>query len=1433
MNDKIEEAAVSYESIDFAINLHNWAATGVSDYPPRDPLVGQSRFFHQYRQFIRTVDQDADNFAHVFAVIGEWGRGKSRLGHELVSQVNDCSKGWYVRNHERNLEDAALFDDEARRDGYLALYIRYSQVASEFQNSDNWFGFGLYKALLPLATKKFDDSIQSEIAKQALRRLTPMGFEPETFADIMQLNANHSEEDLYDDANLVTGLVQAAYQYLQKFGIDYILVVLDELETVAEEATFGLEQDEAKRLDGQAIRLIGKAIKEEDPRRKLPWLRYVALCSPLLGQQLREIQSTARRFELVELENNAFADVADYVKKLEEERKLRHSYPPGLVEASYAMSGANFGWFNVIMSNVDVLLDDYTNLGKPVPGVGELFDALLKSSGRVARHVLDHKAIEGINTSDRALLEEARSLLFGQLPIPLGKASGLTKKLTDHQNEYDEPVASLYRKVSWDRLECRSALVAAKFQRDKEEWLYPSVDQGLSLEGLLENLQTFAIHEQEPDVLLVPLEQGEFKHLVQLLYNHPAAEYAADALWQKFLGGQKQLEIDEATHIGPSVAMLLRLDLRYRSQQHNSMIFRDPAYSDRHSEAMKAYKKAAKSVGATKTMVQRTRLTGLYRLLDRNWEYAGLPWPNKVELTILTSPRANGKSGGLMHCDGLKLHPKRQAWFAWVDTKDQLDELHDQVAQIKGEAGRIPVMAFTASIGVNDYYVKGLSNESLKDDILLYHLNSSEVDVVERIGLLPEYMAGFELKESVFTSKFKNRLNNIRDFAYKAIHQWRQELSRRGLIAWPLRPTAKINVNDRTLLAGAWKLLCIFEPKLGGLYGLTVDHGEQGVDVEALSALFSRLQIDPTLQAQGYEQDEQAGLFNHLALPGKAQASFPTFLSRIANPAKSQCWDYKKAQKEWYWGYLWSATGLNAKNVFDDWMWLASEINLLHPQVNAVKEGEWVTVKRAGLENAITEALNWLDGGSTDGYKAIVNQLEKVYGSNRIRGLFAPRGSIQEGTQTTHALENLNRAQQEFDVLKCLEEQELGSLSPDKAAKPLAKVVKARGIVLKYVASVYSRELPQVKLDNFKAVNLEDRTQPLHNRIEKARLFAERVEHCDLRIGDRIKALTEEIHKDPGAALPFPQRLFTLSLASITHIFDGVLRQSTDGETASGESGSSSDTLLHYLCDLRIDKATERLELLSHEVGYDLATDHMKPLAEIQGDVISSFRNFKQRYQVQRSSLEKANVKASELLKRVDSPPANYLYPEHVGELVQLNNKLVLIDDSFKDLDEKVDEERSRFNIQARKGNFFAIRDIPDRLMKPIQSSLAGISGQINTIGLKVDAYQREQMKRANSEFVEQLKPLFKSSTNNDIPLMQDSQLAGLTLLEIEMAVNLRLDDLRKQASNILNGTGVLVERWLEIARLLLSGNDPGLSTQEQSALVNKGFLKVKVAFGG
>ena len=354
------------------------------------------------------------------------------------------------------------------------------------------------------------------------------------------LDQNHDIQSLYEEKNLLTRLVKQAFEYLQTFGIKHVLLVLDELETIAEAASFGLEDDDTKRLDGQAIRLIGRAIKEEDHRKNFPWLRYVALCSPLLGQQMREVKSNARRFELVQLEHNAFADVSDYVKRLNADRKLRHDYPSGLVEAAYTMSGSNFGWFNVIMSNVDSVLDELTRAGKTIPSNGELFDILVHKSGRISDHVLDHHAIEGINTLNRDLLAEARALLFGQLPVALSDCSALTRTLLDHQNEDNEPVARLYRKVQWDPLECRQALKDYKFIREKEEWTYPSVEQPLSLSALLQNLQTFAINEAENDSLLIPLSLNEFRHLINLLYNHPASEYAAEALWRKFFGDDQR-----------------------------------------------------------------------------------------------------------------------------------------------------------------------------------------------------------------------------------------------------------------------------------------------------------------------------------------------------------------------------------------------------------------------------------------------------------------------------------------------------------------------------------------------------------------------------------------------------------------------------------------------------------------------------------------------------------------------------------------------------------------------------------------------------------------------------------------------------------------------------------------------------------------------------
>lgn len=1409
-------------------NRHTWAATGVSDYPPRDPLVGQSRFFKRYRTFIQTVDQDADNFAHVFAVEAEWGRGKSRLGHELIAQINDCSKGWFVREDGQQLEDRKLFD-QAAQDKYLALYIRYSQVASEYQNSDNWFGFGLYKALLPLATGKFDGSIQSKIAEQALHRMVPAGFDAKQLAQCLELDQAHSEEALYEEEGLVVRLVQTAYAYLQKFGISYVLVVLDELETVAEAATFGLEQDDTQRLDGQAIRLIGKAIKEEDPRRKLPWLRYVALCSPLLGQQLREIQSVARRFELVELEHNAFADVSDYVGQLKAERKLGHDYPTGLVEAAYAMSGANFGWFNVIMANVDAVLTQFEAAGKPVPAIGDLFDAVTESSGRVAEHVLDKHAIEGIKTSDHDLRSVAQTLLYGQLPLALSSCPPRCKELLSIANEDGEPVASLYRKIPFDALKCRQGLEDAKFKREKDEWVYPAVEQALSLTALLQNLRTFAINEPEKDVLLLPLSRAEFKHLLSLLYDHPAVEFAADALWQKLIGSDQVVPDEEATHIGPSVAMLLRLDLRYRNQQHNSMIFRDPADAAAHELAMKAFLQAS---GHNPALRWTTRLTGLMRLLDKNWQYSQPALSNKENLSIQTSARGQGagQRGGLLFCDALKLHPDNLAWFAWVNNRTELDRLHQFAATRHADDGRFPVMAITASTHLMEQYNRGDVSEKLKDDILLYYMNPSEVDQLERIGLSVEYCKGLVLEDSRFTSKFKNKLNALRDFAYQSIHLWRSRLNERGLIAWPLKPTGKINAQDRDLLLRAWTLFAVEEPQLSGLNDLETKHG---IDGEEVAALMQRLALPSKFLSLGFGKDDQANLFTDLANPQQAQVQLPHFLARIANPATTQEWSIDKAKRDWYWGYL-SHAGLTPKNVFDDWMWWCGELHLLQLLDATATVAKWQTLPRSKLDNAIVEAKNWFEGNGADGYKATVVKLERVFGYDRIPGLFAPLGKSPTGTETVEANDQLQAARKAFDKLK-VDEEALSLVGADALvtiAGKLPVLLGGRAEVLRRVARVRPGDAPAVTLGNTNTLRLDDKGQSLYQRIEQARLFAEYVDKAATQIKLRIDNLITDINADAHGLTLFPRNLFTLSLQTVVNILDGALQQKNDSGTSTTEGTASSDTLLHYLRSLQLDKAAERLRLLAEEAGINIDSGAYLNFAENTGHIVSAYRASKEKFVKVTDYLTELKARSAEATRILEPLPANYAEPGHAQEIGEQSQKLVLIEDAFEDLAETANSEREKFRDQARKGQFSAIGDVPDRLLNPVQSQLNVVGGAISKVENAILTHRESSVTELNEHYAPVIRPLFIACKEPAPQAVSLTSVSALSLHDLQVTLDAQRSQWESKATQLLSGTGLDYSSWQTLATSIANGQNPPLSPSVQEALVSKGILKMQLSFG-
>ena len=70
---------------------HEWEATGVTGYPITHPIVGQTDFYTKFKHYLQLVGTETNRFAHVFAVVAPWGVGKSRLGYEIVAQVNGTS----------------------------------------------------------------------------------------------------------------------------------------------------------------------------------------------------------------------------------------------------------------------------------------------------------------------------------------------------------------------------------------------------------------------------------------------------------------------------------------------------------------------------------------------------------------------------------------------------------------------------------------------------------------------------------------------------------------------------------------------------------------------------------------------------------------------------------------------------------------------------------------------------------------------------------------------------------------------------------------------------------------------------------------------------------------------------------------------------------------------------------------------------------------------------------------------------------------------------------------------------------------------------------------------------------------------------------------------------------------------------------------------
>jgi hypothetical protein len=1406
--------------------MHQWAPGGVSGYPVRHPLIGQGDFFDKFQHFLRLTS--SDEFVQVFATIAAWGVGKSSLGFQVISQINDTSRGWFVRGESGELKEAKLFRDDAERSQYLGLYLRYSQIRNEYQNIDNWFGFGLYKALVPLATGDFDSSIHLSIAKEASDRLEVKGFERGKLAAALGLEQDYSDQDLFEDPTLVTKLCEQAYEYLQTFGIQYVVLVLDELETAGEASTYGIEEKDMKYMDGRAIKMIGAAIKEEDPRRKLPWLRYLALCSPVIGHELREIQSLARRFELMELQANAFSDVSDFVRKLADQGRLSAAYPQGLVEAAYSMSAGNFGWFNVIMANVETKLQE---LGEGI-SLGKLFSETARSSSRLSDHVLDTKALDHL-TLPSTYKPQGAEFLFAQLPRPLAIwPEEVRQSLMSARNEFDEPVACLFRKVVWDGAESERALREAKFTREGARWRCPNVSEPLNLEQLLANLGTFAIHEtkgaaptggQHP--LVIPILQKEFVQLVQTLYPHPAAEDAARALWKSLVGTEDFPETS-ATHLGPSLAMLSRLNLRLRRQQQNTFVFRTPDENAAFDKAMALTKKQnAKAHGIQ-------MLTGAMRLLDENWDYQPVEAGLTTELIGIETSK-EGTRKGLVTFDGLKLHPDGRALLALVKSEAELEKLCNQVSEQHRRHGRTPVIAFTTSHQLADTFQTSTlpKFQTARTYLKLYQLSTNEEYLLHQIGLERESCLGFQLTRRHFSTPFDGRLQALRRGITEALTEWRRELNRAGRIAWPFRSSGTLKTSDRDLLIEAWRKLLIESdpPKALADVDETI-----GFKVEEVKSILARLDITPKARASGYSPSERALLFDPLG--DSAEPQFPHFLRAIANRTFKHAvtWDLDRAREEWFWGYCWE--GAKTADVFKDWMALLSDLGLVQETGagTTIRDKRYEPIPLNTLTGLRNEAENWL----TKELGPIVGRLAGVFGEGKVLEMFGPKGP-KPGTKVTRASDYLVEAKSLLEQSGTLEinygaESATEEIQIDTIRTDCRNRLKAR----ERIDWVFDRDpFANLALDeNLKTINFEEDKVPLWERIGKADKLASYFKEQRARMTERAEALQSALKDDVQGISGFPIAVFTRQLERIKSILGAAEKTASTpsvGETTQAQY-TTQGTLAFLLKDLKAQQAVEKLEQLSVELGYNPATGATKPLSEIEGHIVPAFVDLKKLLHAMQKSLVDFDQELQEHLAQLKGAPDDYEYPHSIPDPTVLSKRAEAIREELSLVQEDLEDIVNRHAPSAQLGHFQPLMLDVKKAYQAKEGLVGVYRGQVTTLANSIVDYRQKLVDRSRiNQIQEALNPLRRVKKQPAWPDFSPKDLdLAKTLKEASDLVSKSESVRRKEGEELLGTAGVSFDRWQVIFKAISIDTTPGLSGDEEAALIAQGFLQKKLVIG-
>ena len=238
-------------------------------------------------------------------------------------------------------------------------------------------------------------------------------------------------------------------------------------------------------------------------------------------------------------------------------------------------------------------------------------------------------------------------------------------------------------------------------------------------------------------------------------------------------------------------------------------------------------------------------------------------------------------------------------------------------------------------------------------------------------------------------------------------------------------------------------------------------------------------------------------------------------------------------------------------------------------------------------------------------------------------------------------------------------------------------------------------------------LHLTDENRPLWERIRQAKHFADAVQQLARRIRKRIPSLGDEIRQQVLDIHAFPVNLFVRPFSKIDHIVDAGLTGEDPLCTTKRVQDAKPDTLAYYLKELRVADAINAIRGFARELGVGERPADDKALNDIDGEIVTGFRELVLRHCTARTVLLDLAGRVNTLEDALNDPPADFSIPPTVM-LSDVSGRPALIDGALaQSLEDDVEDLLERHDQEMNHGRFGPLmREVRTMGVFPLLKSL-------------------------------------------------------------------------------------------------------------------------------